>query len=115
MIKEIVKNEPNININKLTKILNLKGYTNRNNNPFHPSTVFAIVQNNNIPVKTNKPMRPRSAINQPPSSDQYIDLNQTPLNQIPLIQPSLNQPFLNQTPLNQLPSFELYQPIQSQQ
>lgn len=51
MIKLIVKNNPDISINRITSTLNKKGFTNRNKKSFHATTILSIVQNNDIPVK----------------------------------------------------------------
>jgi DNA invertase Pin-like site-specific DNA recombinase len=45
MITLIIKENPNISINKITTILNNKGFTNRKNNPFHATTVNSIIRN----------------------------------------------------------------------
>lgn len=51
MIRTSLRNEPDSTSGRITKILNTKGFTNRNNKNFHISTVESIIRYNNIPYK----------------------------------------------------------------
>ena len=60
MIRSLVKNNPNISINKITSTLNKKGFTNRNQKSFHSTTILSIVQNFDIPVKLHKKIKEKN-------------------------------------------------------
>ena len=51
MIRIIVKNDPDITVNKIIKKLHEKNFTNRKQKKFHVSTVESIMLYNNIPYK----------------------------------------------------------------
>jgi DNA invertase Pin-like site-specific DNA recombinase len=110
-IKEIVKNNPNINVHKLTKTINLKGFTNRKNKPFHYSTIESIIQNNDIPVKMNKSKVP-SNVTSISNTSQPIINTQTPTyqqqiyNHSPVYNGQLNQP--NEQIYNNMYQYPMY-------
>ncbi len=103
MIRSIVKNNPNVSINKITDTLNKKGFVNRKNKPLHQTTVLSIVKTFNIPVKLSQK-------NQIKVEDAIVDPIQPmnpPINSIniPMNQPNqpINQPMSNgviHTPMN---------------
>lgn len=87
MIRSIVKNNPNVSINKITDTLNKKGFVNRKNKPLHQTTVLSIVKTFNIPVKLSQ----KNQIKE----DVIVDTINTPIN------PPMNQPItLINTPIN---------------
>lgn len=96
-IREIVKNNPNINVHRLTKTINLKGFTNRKNKPFHYSTIESIIQNNDIPVKMNR--------SKPPTKAPQIQNIPPQISNIPpQIPPQITQqPQIYQQPMQYLP------------
>lgn len=51
MIRIIVKNDPDITVGKIVRILHEKGFTNRKQKKFHISTVESIMKYNNVPYK----------------------------------------------------------------
>jgi site-specific DNA recombinase len=51
MIRIIVKNDPDITVNKIIKKLHEKDFTNRKQKKFHVSTIESIMLYNNIPYK----------------------------------------------------------------
>jgi DNA invertase Pin-like site-specific DNA recombinase len=94
-IKNMIKKQPTININQITKNLNSEGYTNRKDKPFHASTVLSIIRNNEIPLKS-------------------IEKNKTDVKKIDIKIPepilNYNQQFYNQTYNTQTPYINPFTP-----
>jgi hypothetical protein len=99
MIRSIVKNNPNVSINKITDTLNKKGFVNRKNKPLHQTTVLSIVKTFNIPVKLSQK-------NQIKIDDTIVDPIQ-PMNQPIPMNPPMNQPI----PMNPLINTTINMPM----
>lgn len=127
VIKNLLKEYPNINVNQITNILNKRGFTNRKEKPFHASTVKSIIDNiNNVLKKVDVEMEPNDqtakkivknltdAIDQKNLTEYYSNLppeshhyNQTNAN------PYYTTPYYNQNiPYNQ--NYNQYPPMINQ-
>jgi DNA invertase Pin-like site-specific DNA recombinase len=104
MIRSIVKNNPNVSINKITDTLNKKGFVNRKNKQFHATTILSIVKTFNIPVKLSQKNQIKindildpNAVETP---NKTTSINTSTNISTPIINTSLN----NNTPFNNISS-----------
>lgn len=83
LIKTIINKNPKININRLTATLNGKNVRNRKGKPFHNSTIFSIIKNNNIPYKfkneIKEKIQEKNKKEEEPKSLIHNDINNIPL------------------------------------
>jgi len=113
VIRLLVKNEPDITSGKISRLLNNKGFTNRNNKKFHISTIESIIKHNNIPYKyfkNNESTVDIETINNKVAEIKNIGTLQQPLQNIPL------QPLQQNIPLQPLHNnlqYPYYNPYQN--
>lgn len=115
MVRSIVEQNPTIKINALTTELNKKGFRNRKNNPFHPTTILAIVNNNHIPLQIKNQKSTSNDTNEMIDTPKNKLDQQNAVNNIEEIKSIIvEEPVPIQSPLP-TPSFEDYKLFKKQQ
>ncbi len=89
IVKNLLKEYPDLNNNQITNILNKRGFTNRKEKPFHASTVKSIIENINNKIKKVNEKIDNIIDNELPNIKDSLEsindrLDQIPQNKIPL-------------------------------